>query len=111
MPFPLSLSPHGSPHHFAGKLPSTSPLLTRGGERSLRATALEGTLDTQAEWPLHTINSTKAREVGDTGFAWPVDGRFFLRMVLLPDSPSSASLPLPWDPAHLLVGEVMPAVP
>lgn len=53
----------------------------------LRATALEGTPEPQAEWPFHTVNSMKAQEVRNASFAWLVDGWFFLRTVLPPNNP------------------------
>lgn len=55
-----------------GNFSSLRPFLTWGGECSLTATALEGTLESQTEWPLQTLNPTKAQEVGDASFNSPV---------------------------------------
>lgn len=81
----------GSPCHSAGKFLSTEAIFNLR-LKVLRATALEGTPEPQAEWPFHTVNSAKAQEVRNAGFAWLVDGWFFLRTVL---PPNNSLFPLP----------------
>lgn len=75
----------GSPCHSAGKCLSTKAIFNPR-LKALRASALEGTLEPLAEWPLYTVSSTKAQEVRNAGVAWPVDGWLFLRAVLPPNS-------------------------
>lgn len=109
---PLSQSLVAAHATLKGNVSPPRPFSTPGGEHPLRATALGGALEPQAEWPLHTINSTKAQEVRDTGFAQQVDRWFFLRIVLSPNSPffpfpPSGSCPPSGrlgDPWNLLAG-------
>lgn len=84
--FNLSVS-GGSPCHSAGTLFSTEAMFSPGWRALTKSHCLEGTLEPQAEWPLHTLNSTKAWEVGDTSFTWLVNGWFSPRIVLPPKRP------------------------
>lgn len=72
-----------------GAFSPLKPFLTLGGECSRTATVLEGTTVCHMVWPLHTLDPTKAREAGDTGFH---------RLILLLPS---------WDPACLQADLVM----
>lgn len=74
-----------SPCHSAGKCLSTKAIF-KPGLKALRATELEGALEPQAEWLFYTINSAKAQKVRNASSAWLVDGWFFLRIVLPPNS-------------------------
>lgn len=73
-------------------LSSTRAVFNPGGKALAKSHCLEGTLEPQAEWPLHTLNSTKTSEVGDTGFTWLAD-RCSLRTVLPPKRPIFPSIP------------------
>lgn len=79
MPLCRKISLHQG--HFQSQVESAKSHCIRGG-----------TPEPRAEWPFHTVNSTKAQEVRNASFAWLVDGWFFLRTVLLPNN---SLFPLP----------------